>query len=122
VFEDEAADGFDVGQEAVSGTRENHRIGAGTSRDIGGRLRIVHLARPGQCDEGRDWQPRQPALIAQAITDGAIAHDRDANTETNRILALTGLTPLLDLEVISPGEALAAIGQHLDELFTPTTQ
>jgi hypothetical protein len=36
----------------------------------------------------------------------------------DRILALTGLTPLLDLEVINPGEALAAIDQHLDELFT----
>jgi hypothetical protein len=55
VFEDEAADGFDVGQEAVSGTRENHRVGPGTPRDIRGRLRIVHLARPGQRDEGRDW-------------------------------------------------------------------
>ncbi|MFE3445149.1 hypothetical protein ACFXNW_19135 [Nocardia sp. NPDC059180] len=32
--------------------------------------------------------------------------------------ALRSLTPLLDLEVINPGEALAAIDQHLDELFT----
>ncbi|MGU3501768.1 TetR/AcrR family transcriptional regulator [Mycobacterium sp. C31M] len=70
----------------------------------------------------RQGREQVKALIAQAITDGKIAHDRDANTETDRILALTGLTPLLDLEVINPGEALAAIDQHLDELFTSTPQ
>jgi AcrR family transcriptional regulator len=64
--------------------------------------------------QGRD---HVKVLIAQAITDGKIARDRDVNTETDRVLALTGLTPLLDLEVINPGEALAAIDQHLDELF-----
>ncbi|MHC9292423.1 TetR/AcrR family transcriptional regulator [Mycobacterium sp. LTG2003] len=57
-------------------------------------------------------------LIAQAISDGKIAGGRDANIETDRILALTGLTPLLDLDVINPAEALAAIDRHLDELFT----
>ncbi|MBO0678817.1 TetR/AcrR family transcriptional regulator [Mycolicibacterium sp. S2-37] len=70
----------------------------------------------------REGRKQVKALIAQAITDGKIARDRDENTETDRILALTGLTPLLDLEVITPGEALAAIDQHLDELFTSTTQ
>lgn len=65
--------------------------------------------------EGRD---RVKALIAQAISDGAIPRGRDANTETDRILALTGLTPLLDLKVINPGEALAAIDRHLDDLFS----
>jgi AcrR family transcriptional regulator len=70
----------------------------------------------------RQGREQVKALIAQAITDGKLARDRDANTETDRILALTGLTPLLDLEVINPGEALAAIDQHLDELFTSTTQ
>ncbi|WKG00804.1 TetR/AcrR family transcriptional regulator [Mycolicibacterium sp. HK-90] len=66
----------------------------------------------------RQGRERVKVLIAQAISEGQIARDRDANTETDRILALTGLTPLLDLEVINPGEALAAIDQHLDELFT----
>jgi AcrR family transcriptional regulator len=66
----------------------------------------------------RQGREQVRVLIAQAIADGKIARDRDANTETDRILALTGLTPLLDLEVINPGEALAAIDQHLDELFT----
>ncbi|WP_286213745.1 TetR/AcrR family transcriptional regulator [Mycolicibacterium mageritense] len=66
----------------------------------------------------RQGRQQVKALIAQAITDGNIARDRDADTETDRILALTGLTPLLDLEVITPGAALAAIDQHLDELFT----
>ena len=70
----------------------------------------------------RQGREHVKVLIAQAITDGEIARDRDANTETDRVLALTGLTPLLDLEVINPGEALAAIDQHLDELFASTTQ
>lgn len=66
----------------------------------------------------RQGREQVNVLITQAITDGKIARDRDADTETDRVLALTGLTPLLDLEVINPGEALAAIDQHLDELFT----
>lgn len=66
----------------------------------------------------RQGREQVKVIIAQAIDDGKIARDRDVNTETDRILALTGLTPLLDLEVINPGEALAAIDQHLDELFT----
>ncbi|MFN3004146.1 TetR/AcrR family transcriptional regulator [Mycolicibacterium wolinskyi] len=73
----------------------------------------------GRAREGlRQGRAQVKELIAQAISDGKIAGDRDANIETDRILALTGLTPLLDLEVISPGEALAAIDRHLDELFT----
>lgn len=58
------------------------------------------------------------ALIQQAIIDGQIRPDRDPEVETNRVLALTGLTPLLELNVIAPAEALAAIAQHLEELFT----
>ncbi|MBA8807777.1 hypothetical protein FHX71_001719 [Promicromonospora sukumoe] len=34
------------------------------------------------------------------------------------MIALTGFTPLLELEVIDPRAALAAINQHLDRLFT----
>ncbi len=67
----------------------------------------------------RQGREQVKVIIAQAFTDGEIARHRDVNTETDRILALTGLTPLLDLEVINPGEALAAIDQHLHELFTP---
>ena len=32
-------------------------------------------------------------------------------------LALTGFTPLLELEVIEPQSVLAAVDQHLDRLF-----
>lgn len=66
----------------------------------------------------RQGREQVKVIIAQAITDGEIDCHRDVNTETDRILALTGLTPVLDLEVINPGEALAAIDQHLHELFT----
>lgn len=55
----------------------------------------------------RGWR-RVKVTIAQAVNDGTIAHDRDADIETDRMLALTGLTPLLDLKTINPGGALAA--------------
>lgn len=58
-------------------------------------------------------------LIARAIADGRIAADRAPSTETDRLLAITGLTPLLDLGVITPDDAIAAIDRHLDDLFTP---
>lgn len=58
-------------------------------------------------------------LVRQAITDGHIAPDRDPATETNLLLSLTGLTPLIELNVIDPQAALTAIDQHLNHLFTP---
>ncbi|MFZ3561899.1 MULTISPECIES: TetR/AcrR family transcriptional regulator [unclassified Streptomyces] len=57
-------------------------------------------------------------LVRQAITDGHIDAGRDPATETNLLLALTGLTPLLELDVIGPQEALDAIDTHLDGLFS----
>ncbi|MFF4986150.1 TetR/AcrR family transcriptional regulator [Streptosporangium saharense] len=57
-------------------------------------------------------------LVRQAIADGHIAPDHDPATETNLLLTLTGLTPLIELNVISPQDALTAIDLHLDRLFT----
>ncbi|ARF59190.1 TetR family transcriptional regulator [Streptomyces gilvosporeus] len=57
-------------------------------------------------------------LVRQAIADGHIRPDRDPVTETNLLLALTGFTPLIELDVIEPQEALTAIDQYLDRLFT----
>ncbi|KXO92173.1 TetR family transcriptional regulator [Tsukamurella pulmonis] len=56
-------------------------------------------------------------LLRQAIDDGQIAAGRAPSTETDRVLALTGLTPLLELGVITADDALAAVDRHLDELF-----
>jgi AcrR family transcriptional regulator len=56
-------------------------------------------------------------LIRQAITQGQIAPDRDPDVETDLVLALTGFTSLLELDVIEPRAALAAIDQYLDRLF-----
>ncbi|MEU3658042.1 TetR/AcrR family transcriptional regulator [Streptomyces sp. NPDC032161] len=56
-------------------------------------------------------------IVRQAITDGHINPDRDPATETNLLLALTGLTPLIELSVIEPHEALTAVDQHLNRLF-----
>ena len=57
-------------------------------------------------------------IVRQAITDGRIGADRDPATETNLLLALTGLTPLIELGVIEPEAALAAVDQHLERLFS----
>lgn len=57
-------------------------------------------------------------IVRRAIADGHISPDRDPATETNLLLALTGLTPLIELSVIEPQDALTAVDQHLDRLFT----
>ncbi|MFB7631659.1 TetR/AcrR family transcriptional regulator [Streptomyces sp. NPDC056149] len=56
-------------------------------------------------------------LIRQAIADGHIASDRDPVAETNLLLALTGFTTLIELDVVEPAEALTAIDAHLYRLF-----
>ncbi|MEV4436528.1 TetR family transcriptional regulator C-terminal domain-containing protein [Streptomyces sp. NPDC049555] len=57
-------------------------------------------------------------LLRRAIADGHIAADRDPVTETDLLLALTGFTTLLELDVIAPQGVLAAVDAHLDRLFT----
>ncbi|MFE7371187.1 hypothetical protein [Streptomyces anulatus] len=59
-------------------------------------------------------------LVRRAIDDGHIDSDRAPATETNLLLALTGFTPLIELDVIEPQDALAAIDVHLDRLFRST--
>lgn len=68
--------------------------------------------------EGRDMVER---LIREAMADGHISADRNLAIETDLILSLTGFTPLLELGVIKPEAALAAIDQHLDRLFSPAS-
>lgn len=67
----------------------------------------------------RDGRALVEQLIRQAMSDGQIRQDCDPIIETDLVLALTGLAPLLDLDVIEPNAALAAIDQHLDRLFGP---
>ncbi|MER7985198.1 TetR/AcrR family transcriptional regulator [Streptomyces noursei] len=67
---------------------------------------------------GRDLVER---IVRQALTDGHLSPDRDPATETNLLLALTGLTPLVELGVIEPQEALTAVDEHLNRLFTNET-
>jgi AcrR family transcriptional regulator len=68
--------------------------------------------------QGRDMVER---LIREAMADGHISADRNLAIETDLILSLTGFTPLLELGVIEPEAALAAIDQHLDKLFSPAS-
>ena len=65
----------------------------------------------------RDGRSMVERLVRQAIAEGQIAPDRDPDIETDLIIALTGFTSLLELEVIEPRAALAAVDQHLDRLF-----
>jgi AcrR family transcriptional regulator len=67
----------------------------------------------------RDGRAMVEHLIRQAMDDGQIPPNRDTTIETDLILALTGFAPLLELNVIEPQAALAAIDQHLDRLFRP---
>lgn len=60
-------------------------------------------------------------LIREALSHGHIRADCDPIIETDLVLALTGLGPLLDLNVIEPQAALAAIDQHLSRLFGPAS-
>ncbi|MET9247986.1 hypothetical protein [Nonomuraea sp. NPDC003709] len=57
-------------------------------------------------------------LVRQAIADGHIDSHCDPATETNLLLALTGFAPLIELDVIRPLDALAAIDLYLDRLFS----
>ncbi|MFI2293455.1 TetR/AcrR family transcriptional regulator [Isoptericola sp. NPDC019571] len=65
----------------------------------------------------RDGRATVERLVRQAIAQGRIAPDRDPDVETDLLLALTGFTPLLELGVIEPEAALAAVDQHLERLF-----
>ncbi|MDQ0642018.1 TetR/AcrR family transcriptional regulator [Microbacterium murale] len=65
----------------------------------------------------RDGRAMIESLIRQAMEHGQIPPDRDPKIETDLILALTGFATLLELNVVEPQEALAAIDQHLDRLF-----
>jgi AcrR family transcriptional regulator len=74
----------------------------------------IHARARDGLKQGRDLVEQ---LVRQAIADGQISADHDPATETNLLLTLTGLTPLIELSVIEPEEALAAVDRHLDRLF-----
>ncbi|MFT4199882.1 TetR/AcrR family transcriptional regulator [Gordonia sp. (in: high G+C Gram-positive bacteria)] len=67
----------------------------------------------------RDGRAQVAELIRASISAGLISSDRDPDVETDRVIALTGLAPLIELDVITPEAALAAVDRHLDDLFTP---
>jgi len=69
----------------------------------------------------RDGRAMVERLIREAMSHGHIRPDCDPIIETDLVLALTGLAPLLDLNVIEPQAALAAIDQHLGRLFGPAS-
>ncbi|MFF2809174.1 TetR family transcriptional regulator C-terminal domain-containing protein [Streptomyces sp. NPDC058000] len=60
-------------------------------------------------------------LVRRAIAEGHIPPDRDPVAETNLLLALTGFTTLIELDVVDPQDTLIAIDLHLDRLFTDSS-
>lgn len=56
-------------------------------------------------------------VVRQAVADGLIAADRDPVVETDLLLALTGFTTLLELDVVGPAAVLTAVDRHLEGLF-----
>lgn len=65
----------------------------------------------------REGRAMVEALIREAIDNGQLSGRLDPVVETDLVLALTGLAPLLELDVIEARAALAAIDAHLDRLF-----
>lgn len=96
------------------GTRATSRMSAAYVLEALHNTNIHTRARDG-LTHGRDLIEQ---TVRQAITDGHISPDHDPATETTLLLALTGLTPLIELNVITPREALTAVDQHLSRLFT----
>lgn len=68
----------------------------------------------------REGRSLVEGLIRQAMSAGQIRRDCDPVIETDLILALTGFASLLELDVIAPQAALAAIDEHLARLFDAT--
>ena len=68
----------------------------------------------------RDGRALVERLVREAIAQGRISPDRDPDVETDLLLALTGFSTLLELGVVGPEAALAAVDQHLDRLFDGT--
>lgn len=95
------------------GARATHRMNAAYVLEALHDPALQEQARVG-LREGRALVER---LIREAIAHRQIPGDRDPAVETDLVLALTGFTPLLELGVVSPGAALAAIDRHLDGLF-----
>ncbi|MGW3185067.1 TetR/AcrR family transcriptional regulator [Kitasatospora sp. NPDC001119] len=74
----------------------------------------VHARARGGLLQGRAMVER---IVRQAIADGQLAADRDPVVETDLLLALTGFTTLLELDVVEPAAVLTAVDRHLDRLF-----
>ncbi|RGD57727.1 TetR family transcriptional regulator [Kitasatospora xanthocidica] len=74
----------------------------------------VHARARGGLLQGRAMVE---GIVRQAIADGQLAADRDPVVETDLLLALTGFTTLLELEVVEPAAVLTAVDRHLDRLF-----
>ncbi|MFE4359115.1 MULTISPECIES: TetR/AcrR family transcriptional regulator [unclassified Kitasatospora] len=74
----------------------------------------VHARARGGLLQGRAMVE---GIVRQAIADGQLAADRDPVVETDLLLALTGFTTLLELDVVEPAAVLTAVDRHLDRLF-----
>lgn len=77
---------------------------------------LKEQARAGLLD-GRSLVER---LVREAMSNGYIDSGRDPIIETDLILALSGFATLIELDVVQPQAAVAAVDQHLEQLFRLT--
>ncbi|SHN12751.1 TetR/AcrR family transcriptional regulator [Cryptosporangium aurantiacum] len=60
-------------------------------------------------------------VLRESVTAGLAPSDLDVPVEAARVVALTGLSPLLEVGVYTREQVIAAIDRHLDELFGPSS-
>lgn len=58
-------------------------------------------------------------VLRGSVAAGLARSDLDVPVEAARVVALTGLSPLLEIGVYTREQVVAAIDRHLDELFGP---
>jgi AcrR family transcriptional regulator len=58
-------------------------------------------------------------ILRGSVSAGLVRPGLDVPVEAARVVALTGLSPLLEVGVYTREQVLAAIDRHLDELFRP---
>ena len=60
-------------------------------------------------------------VLRGSVAAGLARPDLDVPVEAARVVALTGLSPLLEVGVYTRAEVMAAVDRHFDELFGPAS-
>jgi AcrR family transcriptional regulator len=93
--------------------------------DVSSQVNSARLLDALQADHARGRVREEMLVVHAAVEDvlrgsvsAGLAHpDLDVPVEAARVVALTGLSPLLEVGVYTREQVLAAIDRHLEELF-----